>query len=99
MGYRRDAERPGRPGNLGEFGWFCHRQGQQEPRCGLGVRDLTRIGNGNSTMPTLVFSIYRSGFRFFGMGDAGAQAVVLTAIILLMTLIYFRLPTRGGDQA
>jgi len=55
---------------------------------------LTRIGNGNSTMPTLVFSIYRSGFRFFRMGDASAQAVVLTAIIFAMTLVYFRLQRR-----
>ena len=57
---------------------------------------LTRIGNGNSTMPTLVFSIYRSGFRFFRMGDAAAQAVVLTAIIFAMTLVYFRAQKRWG---
>ena len=60
---------------------------------------LTRIGNGNSTMPTLVFSIYRSGFRFFRMGDATAQAVVLTGIILALTLVYFRLQKRWGEQA
>jgi multiple sugar transport system permease protein len=59
---------------------------------------LTRTGNGNSTMPTLVFSIYRSGFRFFRMGDAAAQAVVLTAMIFVLTLIYFRLQKRWGDQ-
>lgn len=60
---------------------------------------LTRTGNGNSTMPTLVFSIYRSGFRFFRMGDAAAQAVVLTAIIFAITLLYFRLQKRWGEQA
>lgn len=59
---------------------------------------LTRIGNGNSTMPTLVFSIYRSGFRFFRMGDASAQAVVLTAMIFALTLVYFRLQKRWGEQ-
>ena len=58
---------------------------------------LTRIGNGNSTMPTLVFSIYRSGFRFFRMGDASAQAVVLTAMIFVLTLVYFRLQKRWGE--
>jgi multiple sugar transport system permease protein len=58
---------------------------------------LTRIGNGNSTMPTLVFSIYRSGFRFFRMGDASAQAVVLTLIILALTAVYFRLQNRWGQ--
>ena len=57
---------------------------------------LTRIGNGNSTMPTLVFSIYRSGFRFFRMGDAAAQAVVLTAMIFALTAIYFRMQKRWG---
>lgn len=59
---------------------------------------LTRTGNGNSTMPTLVFSIYRSGFRFFRMGDAAAQAVVLTTMILVLTVVYFRLQRRWGEQ-
>ena len=58
---------------------------------------LTRIGNGNSTMPTLVFSIYRSGFRFFRMGDAAAQAVVLTAMIFVLTAVYFWLQKRWGQ--
>ena len=59
---------------------------------------LTRTGNGNSTMPTLVFSIYRSGFRFFRMGDAAAQAVVLTAMIFVLTAVYFHLQRRWGEQ-
>jgi multiple sugar transport system permease protein len=57
---------------------------------------LTSTGNGNSSMPTLVFSMYRTGFRFFRMGDAAAQAVVLTAIILAFTWIYFRMQRRWG---
>ena len=60
---------------------------------------LTRTGNGNSNMPTLVFSIYRSGFRFFRMGDAAAQAVVLTLIILVLTWIYFRMEKKWGAPA
>ena len=60
---------------------------------------LTRLGNGNSSMPTLVFSIYRTGFRFFRMGDAAAQAVVLTAIIFVMTAVYFHLQKRWGEPA
>ncbi len=55
---------------------------------------LTRIGNGNSSLPTLVFSIYRNGFKFFRMGDAAAQAVILTLIIFLLTLIYFHIQRR-----
>jgi len=59
---------------------------------------LTRSGNGNSTMPTLVFSIYRNGFRFFRMGDAAAQAILLTAMILLLTFVYFRIQKKWGEQ-
>jgi len=57
---------------------------------------LTRIGNGNSSVPTLVFSIYRTGFRFFRMGDAAAQAIVLTLIVLALTGVYFQLQKRWG---
>jgi multiple sugar transport system permease protein len=60
---------------------------------------LTRVGNGNSSVPTLVFSIYRNGFRFFRMGDASAQAIVLTAIILAFTLVYFRVQKRWTEYA
>jgi multiple sugar transport system permease protein len=55
---------------------------------------LTRLGNGNSSVPTLVYLMYRNGFRFFRMGDATAQAVVLTLIIFALTLVYFRLQKR-----
>jgi multiple sugar transport system permease protein len=59
---------------------------------------LTRSGNGNSTFPTLVFSIYRNGFRFFRMGDAAAQAVVLTTMILALTLLYLRAQKKWGER-
>jgi multiple sugar transport system permease protein len=52
---------------------------------------LTRTAGGGSTTPTLVYSIYRTGFDFFRMGSASAQAIVLTVIIFVLTLIYFRL--------
>ena len=55
---------------------------------------LTRTANGNSNLPTLVFSIYRNGFNFFRMGTASAQAVVLTVIIFVLTLVYFQLQRR-----
>ena len=55
---------------------------------------LTRTAGGGSTTPTLVYSIYRTGFDFFRMGSASAQALVLTAIIFILTLIYFRLQRR-----
>lgn len=55
---------------------------------------LTRSGNNSSTTPTLVYSIYRNGFNYFRMGNASAQALVLAAIIFVLTLIYFQLQRR-----
>jgi multiple sugar transport system permease protein len=44
---------------------------------------------GNSVR-VLVFDIYENAFRYFKMGYASSEAVVLFAIILLLTLIQFR---------
>jgi multiple sugar transport system permease protein len=49
---------------------------------------LTR-GGPNGATTTLVYSIYRNGFDFFRMGFASAQALVLAAIIFVLTLFYF----------
>jgi ABC-type sugar transport systems, permease components len=59
---------------------------------------LTQTGNGNSSVPTLVFNIYREGFNFFRMGNATAQAVVLAAIVMALTLVYSQLQKRWGQQ-
>jgi multiple sugar transport system permease protein len=50
---------------------------------------MTRGGPANSTT-TLVYYIYRNAFRNFKMGYASAQAIVLFAIIMVLTLIYWR---------
>jgi multiple sugar transport system permease protein len=55
---------------------------------------LTRQGSGSSSVPTMVYSIYRDGFNYFRMGSASAQALVLAAIIFILTLVYFRLQRR-----
>lgn len=60
---------------------------------------LTQTSNGGSSVPTLVFNIYREGFNFFRMGNASAQSVVLAAIVLVLTLIYSQLQKRWGQQA
>ena len=44
---------------------------------------------GNSVR-VLVFDIYENAFRYFKMGYASSEAVVLFAIILLLTLVQFR---------
>ncbi len=55
---------------------------------------LTRQGANSSSTPTLVYSIYRNGFNYFRMGSASAQALILAAIILVLTLVYFQLQRR-----
>jgi multiple sugar transport system permease protein len=52
---------------------------------------LTRRGGGDSTIPTIVFSVYREGFKWFNMGGASAQAIVLAVIITILMLVYFQL--------
>ena len=51
---------------------------------------LTRGGPQNETN-LLVYSIYREAFVNYQYGTASAQAVILFAIILIMTLIQFKL--------
>ena len=54
---------------------------------------MTRIDQTN-TLPTVVYYIYEEGFRNFRMGYAITVAWVLLAIILVFTLIQFRLQKR-----
>ena len=58
---------------------------------------LTQTQGGGSTVPTLVFNMYREGFNYFRMGNAAAQAVVLTVMIMALTLLYSRLQKRWGQ--
>ena len=57
---------------------------------------LTQIQGGGSSVPTLVFNMYREGFNNFRMGNASAQAVVLTGMIMALTVVYSRLQKRWG---
>ena len=54
---------------------------------------MTRIDQSNQ-LPTVVYYIYEEGFRNFRMGYAITVAWVLLAIILVFTLIQFRLQRR-----
>ncbi len=51
---------------------------------------MTRGGPANATT-TIVYYIYRNAFRNFKMGYASAQAVVFFLIVMVLTLIYWRL--------
>jgi multiple sugar transport system permease protein len=50
---------------------------------------MTRGRPTNATF-TIVYYIYRNAFRNFKMGYASTQAIVLFAIIMVLTLVYWR---------
>jgi multiple sugar transport system permease protein len=50
---------------------------------------LTRRGQGDSSVPVAVFSIYRNAFNFFHMGTASAQAIQLAILVAAFMLILF----------
>jgi multiple sugar transport system permease protein len=56
---------------------------------------LTRNrGGGDSTVPVVVFSIYRNAWNFYNYGGASAQAIELTVIVALVMAFYFWLERR-----
>jgi multiple sugar transport system permease protein len=55
---------------------------------------LTRRGQGDSSVPVVVFSIYRNAFQFRHMGEASAQAIQLAVIVILLMAFYFWLEKR-----
>jgi multiple sugar transport system permease protein len=55
---------------------------------------LTRRGQGDSSVPVVVFSIYRNAWNFFNYGGASAQAIELTAIVAVLMAFYFWLERR-----
>lgn len=50
---------------------------------------LTRRGQGDSTVPVAVYSIYRNAFHFFRMGDASAQAIQLALLVAVFMAVMF----------
>jgi len=52
---------------------------------------LTRRTQGESAMATVVYMVYRNGFRWFSMGLASAQAMILAAVIVALMIAYFKL--------
>jgi multiple sugar transport system permease protein len=53
-------------------------------------------GTAGSTVRVLVYDIWENAFRFWRTGYASAEAVVLFVIVLLLTLLWFRL-VRSAD--
>jgi multiple sugar transport system permease protein len=55
---------------------------------------LTRRGQGDSSVPVVVFSIYRNAFNFHRMGEASAQAIELAVFVIALMAFYFWLERR-----
>jgi multiple sugar transport system permease protein len=55
---------------------------------------LTRIGQGDSSVPVVVFSIYRNAFNFHRMGTGSAQAIELALIVSALMALYFWIERR-----
>lgn len=58
------------------------------------VKILTQGGPGESTN-LLVYSIYRDAFFNYRFGSAAAQSVILFAMIMILTLVMFKIEKRG----
>ncbi|MDD3217622.1 MAG: sugar ABC transporter permease [Lachnospiraceae bacterium] len=58
------------------------------------VKILTEGGPGESTN-LIVYSIYRDAFFNYRFGSAAAQSVILFAIIMVLTLVMFKIEKRG----
>lgn len=58
------------------------------------VKILTEGGPGESTN-LIVYSIYRDAFFNFKFGSAAAQSVVLFLIVMILTIIMFRIEKKG----
>jgi multiple sugar transport system permease protein len=55
---------------------------------------LTRRGQGDSSFPVIVYSIYRNAWNFFNYGGASAQAVELAVLVIALMGLYFWLERR-----
>jgi multiple sugar transport system permease protein len=55
---------------------------------------MTRQGQGDSSVPVVVFSIYRNAWNFFNYGGASAQAIELAVLVVVLMAFYFWLERR-----
>ena len=59
---------------------------------------ITRGGPGDAT-ETIMYFIYKTGFRFFRMGEAAAAAIllILVTMILVIALVVFTKSNQSGN--
>lgn len=58
------------------------------------MKVLTQGGPGESTN-LIVYSIYRDAFFNYRFGTAAAESIILFAIVMVLTLIMFRIEKKG----
>jgi len=58
------------------------------------IKILTE-GEPNESTNVIVYSIYRDAFFNYRFGSASAQSVILFVIIMLVTLVMFRIEKKG----
>ncbi len=61
------------------------------------VKVLTQGGPGESTN-LIVYSIYRDAFFNYRFGTAAAESIILFAIVMVLTLIMFRIEKKGVND-
>lgn len=60
----------------------------------FGVIDLMVKGEPGNNPVTLVYKVYQDGFRGLDVGGSSAQSVILMIMVLLLTIVQFRLIER-----
>ena len=60
----------------------------------FGVIDVLVKGEPGNNPMTLVYKVYVDGFRGNDLGGSSAQSVVLMVLVLLLTIVQFRLVER-----
>ena len=61
----------------------------------FGQSKILTEGGPNESTNVIVYSIYRDAFFNYKFGSASAQSVILFVIIMLVTLVMFRIEKKG----
>jgi len=56
----------------------------------FGIIDAVTSGGPGQATETLVFKVFKDGFKALDLGGSAAQSVVLMAIVIALTVVQFR---------
>ena len=60
------------------------------------VNIMTGGGPANATT-TIIHQVYLNGFTYFNMGYASAQSVLLIIIVLIVTMVNFKINSQSSE--